>query len=453
MNKKKILIVEDDPVSSALTATYARELGYDVLCTVSTGREAVDSAGSLKPDLVIMDVVLRGNMDGIDAARNIYENYRVPVIFITQSSLDENLDRIRNTNPFGYLIKPVDRHELRVSIEMALLKFSMEMKLKESEERYSSILESISDAVVVVDDDRRITYFNRVAEEMTGAPGPSALGRKVDDIIIFNDAEEGDSSPAETAGGNGKSRILRLSVRESEIPVDLRISAMRDGKGSSKGRVMVFRDVSESIKSENRIHESLKLLRKAMGGVIQAIAFTVEKKDPYTAGHQRKVANIARFIANRMNLSQDIIEGIRMAGVIHDLGKISIPAEILSKPGKITEAEFNLIKSHPQIGYDILKNIDFPWPVAEIVYQHHEHLDGSGYPRGLKEGGILMESKIIAVADVIEAMASHRPYRPSLGIEMALQEIAAHEGTFYDTEVVRTCITIFRTEGITFDDL
>jgi HD-GYP domain-containing protein (c-di-GMP phosphodiesterase class II) len=173
----------------------------------------------------------------------------------------------------------------------------------------------------------------------------------------------------------------------------------------------------------------------------------VETRDPYTAGHQRRVADLARSIATEMNLSVDQINGIRMAATIHDLGKISVPAEILSKPTKLTALEFSLIKTHPQSGYDILKDIDFPWPVARIVLEHHERMNGSGYPNGLTGDNLLMESRILSVADVVESMGSHRPYRPSLGIEAALEEIEKNRGTLYDNTVADACLRLFREKG------
>ena len=177
--------------------------------------------------------------------------------------------------------------------------------------------------------------------------------------------------------------------------------------------------------------------------IIIIVEITVERKDAYTAGHQRRVSDLARTIANEMGLPKEKVEGIRLAGVIHDLGKISIPAEILSKPGRITDLEFALIKTHPQVGYDILKTIVFPWPIAEIVLQHHERLNGSGYPLGLKKKDISLESKILAIVDVVEAMASHRPYRPALGIDKALEEIVKNKNILYDSHAANTCVKLF----------
>jgi len=198
------------------------------------------------------------------------------------------------------------------------------------------------------------------------------------------------------------------------------------------------------------LQETLDKLRKTMMGIIQGMTLTVEVRDPYTAGHQRRVANLARYIGTDMGLSEDQIDGIRTAGVLHDLGKVSVPVELLTKPSCLTEIEFKMIQTHPQVAFDILKGIEFPWPIAQIVYQHHERMDGSGYPFGRSGEGILFEARIIAVADVVEAMVSHRPYRPALGIEAALKEISQKRGTRYDPSVVDACMRVFRDKNFEF---
>ena len=198
---------------------------------------------------------------------------------------------------------------------------------------------------------------------------------------------------------------------------------------------------------EDERQQSVDRLRKALGGTVRAIAAMVETRDPYTAGHQRRVADLARTIATEMGLESGQIEGLRIAGMIHDIGKIVVPAEILSKPTRLTEIEFSLIKNHVQAGYDILKDIEFPWHVARMVLEHHEKMNGSGYPQGLPGDKLLIESRIIAVADVVEAMASHRPYRPGLGIDKALDEISKNRGVLYDQEVVDVCLRLFNEKG------
>jgi putative nucleotidyltransferase with HDIG domain len=191
-------------------------------------------------------------------------------------------------------------------------------------------------------------------------------------------------------------------------------------------------------------------LRQTFIATVNALASTVEMKDPYTAGHQQWVTRLACAIAKEMGLPEEQIEGIRMAGLIHDIGKINIPAEILTKPGHLSEIQYNMVKIHPQVGCDILREIKFPWPVAQIVLQHHERMDGSGYPQGLSGEKIILEARILAVADTVEAMSSHRSYRAAHGKEMALDEISRNRGTLYDPEVVDVCLRLFE-KGFRFD--
>lgn len=204
---------------------------------------------------------------------------------------------------------------------------------------------------------------------------------------------------------------------------------------------------SEHKQAEEELRYALDSLRKAFGTTIQVMVSAVETRDPYTAGHQHRSTALARAIATEMGLPNEKINRIRMAGSIHDIGKLSIPAEILSKPTRLTELEVSLIKEHSRRGYEMLKDVESHWPLAQIVYQHHERMDGSGYPRNLKGGEILMEALIMAVADVVESMASHRPYRPTLGIDAALGEIEKNKGILYDHTVADTCLRLFREKG------
>jgi HD-GYP domain-containing protein (c-di-GMP phosphodiesterase class II) len=202
----------------------------------------------------------------------------------------------------------------------------------------------------------------------------------------------------------------------------------------------IYSDITEREKAAEKIQETLGRLHKALLGVIQVLSVTTEKRDPYTAGHQRRVADLAWAIGQEMGLSMARLEGLRLAGTIHDIGKIAVPAKILSKPTRLTEIEYNLIQYHSQVGYDILQDIDFSWPIGKMILQHHERMDGSGYPNRLKGEAILLEARILAVSDVVEAMASHRPYRPALGIEAALKEVEADKGALYGPAVVAVCL-------------
>jgi PAS domain S-box-containing protein len=215
----------------------------------------------------------------------------------------------------------------------------------------------------------------------------------------------------------------------------------------------IFQDITESKRAEKQLQLTLDRLRKAVSATIQVMVSTVEARDPYTSGHQVRSADLARAIATEMDLPQEKIEGIRMAGSIHDIGKISIPAEILSKPTKLSDIEFSLIKEHANRGYEMLKDVESPWPLAEIVHQHHERMDGSGYPRNLKGEEICIEARILCVADVVEAMASHRPYRPGLGIDAALNEIEKNKGISYDNAVADACLRLFREKGFKLEGI
>jgi HD-GYP domain-containing protein (c-di-GMP phosphodiesterase class II) len=314
-------------------------------------------------------------------------------------------------------------------------------------------LESTADGIVVVNRHGRVVSFNQRFQDLCQIPesimsakddnrvmghimdqvkDPETFLQKVADIYDQPDAEDRDM--IEFKDG----RIFeRCSLPQ------------RIGK-TYVGRVWSFRDMTANKRAEKDLHESFATLRKALDGIIQAVALTVEKRDPYTAGHQRRVADLARGIATKIGLSENQINGIRIAGSIHDLGKTCVPADILSKPGRLTEHEFGIIKAHPEVGYDILKNIEFPWPIAQTILQHHERLDGSGYPVGLKGKNIIVEARIVAVSDVVEAMSSHRPYRPALGIDMALDEIQKGRGTAYDPDAVDACISLFKTDHFKF---
>jgi putative nucleotidyltransferase with HDIG domain/PAS domain S-box-containing protein len=233
---------------------------------------------------------------------------------------------------------------------------------------------------------------------------------------------------------------------------DVSYHPYRNASGEVTHAVVISHDMTEMKLADDQIQQSFAKLQNAMEKTIDSLASTIGMRDPYTANHQRRVTKLACALAREMNLSDDTIDGVRLASLVHDIGKMHVPAEILSKPGKISDVEFDMIETHCRAGYDILKEVDFPWPIAEFVLQHHERLDGSGYPSGLKGDSIFRESRIIAVADVVEAMSSHRPYRPALGMDVALDEIVKERGTLYDSEVVDSCVSLMREKGFTFEE-
>jgi len=226
---------------------------------------------------------------------------------------------------------------------------------------------------------------------------------------------------------------------------------IRDEQGHITDIILTLDDITPYKEAEERVQKGVKQLEKGMVNTIKAMSMVVETRDPYTAGHQDKVARLAVSIAGKMGLKKEIVSGIQMAGMIHDIGKMYIPADILSKPSRLSDIEMQLIRTHALAGYEIMKDIEFPWPVARIILEHHERMNGSGYPNRLKGDDILMEARIIAVADVVDAMASHRPYRPSLGVDRAIDEIKKNKGIFYDSAVVEACLALFTEGADSFD--
>jgi len=287
---------------------------------------------------------------------------------------------------------------------------------------------------------------NNGFEEITGWPRSKALGKTSYEINFWNDTADRAFMINELRSGRD---ILHreFEFRRGDGSVRAGIYSARSIKIDGEAcLIFILQDVTEHKRMDAELQRTLDSLRKAFGTTIQVMISAIEMRDPYTAGHQKRCADIARAIATEMGFAQERIDGIRMVGTIHDIGKLSVPAEILTKPTKLTKIEFSLIKEHSRSGYDMLKNIESPWPLAEIIYQHHERMNGTGYPRKLKGDEILMEARIMAVADVVEAMSAHRPYRAALGIEAALTEIEK-TGVRYDDAVVDACLRLFGDKG------
>ncbi|MFA6414280.1 MAG: PAS domain S-box protein [Syntrophales bacterium] len=319
-----------------------------------------------------------------------------------------------------------------------------EKNLRQSEERYRSIFENAHEGIFRSTPDGKMVMSNQAMASMLGYESPEETVASITDMgrqHYVNPEDRDKLKELIKEHGFIKGYECEHHMKNGSIIwVSMTMHAVRD----EKGHIVYYDGISEDITNRK---ESADRMRKALGATVQAIAVTVETRDPYTAGHQHRVADLARAIATEMNLSVDQIDGIRVAASIHDLGKISVPVELLSKSKRLTDIEFCLIKTHAQSGYDILKDIDFPWPIARIVIEHHERMNGSGYPNGLAGDDILMESRILSVADVVESMASHRPYRPGLGIEASLEEIENKKGILYDDAVADVCLRLFREKG------
>jgi PAS domain S-box-containing protein/putative nucleotidyltransferase with HDIG domain len=348
-----------------------------------------------------------------------------------------------------------------------------EAALKGSEERLRAILEGSPAPTFVIDRRHRVIGWNKALEELTGVRCDAVIDTDEHSKILYGEKRPTvadllvDGAADLTAeirrwyGGHYRRSELLEEAYEATGPfsfpgkearwLHFTSAAVRDARGEMIGAIETMTDISPLKRAEDDLRENVERLRKVMSGVIRAIDVIVETRDPYTAGHQHQVARLAAAIATEMGLPAETVEAIYVAASIHDLGKIYVPAEILSKPGRISDIERGFIRTHPQVGYDILKSIDFPWPIAEIVLQHHERMDGSGYPRGLKDGDIRIEARIIGLADVVESIGSHRPYRPTLGIEKALDEIRANRGILYDPDAVDACLSLFEKKQFAFE--
>ncbi len=334
-----------------------------------------------------------------------------------------------------------------------------EEALKESENKYRLLADNVSDVIFVLDMDMHYTYVSPSVKILRGYEPAEVLKQSAFETLTPSSLEAAMRTISEVVElekteHSELSRTLQLEMVRKDgttVSTEVKLSFIRNENRQTAGILGVTRDITERMRAEQRLKDTLENLSKAVGATIKVLVSAVEARDPYTAGHQIRSADLARSIASEMKLPQEKIDGIRMAGSIHDIGKLSIPAELLAKPTKLTDTEFSLIKEHPQRGYKMLANVESPWPLAQIVYQHHERMNGSGYPRNLKGTEILMEARILAVADVVEAMSSHRPYRPALGTDAALDEIVKNRDILYDPEVVDACIRLFHEKGYSLE--
>jgi len=317
--------------------------------------------------------------------------------------------------------------------------------LEDSNERFRSLVETTSDWIWEISAQGTYTYCSPKVRDLLGFEPEELIGKHLMDIIaikemertkrIFNKLIESRKpfNGFETVCQARDGRVL--VIEKNGVPVF-------DDNGEFQGYRGIARDISERKNALEALKKSRDDLHSSLEETVKSLALAAEKRDPYTAGHQMRVDMLACAIAREMGLMEEKIEGLHFAALLHDIGKISLPSEYLAKPARLSAQERAIIKCHTEVGYDILKNIPFPWPVAQIVYQHHEHLDGSGYPQGLTGKDLLLEAKILTVADVVEAMSSHRPYRPSLGLETALDEIRTGRGILYDAESVDACLRL-----------
>ena len=448
--KNSILIVDDDPKFRKSLCDIIRLQGYPPLA-VAKGKTALDRAKKDRPAVALIDLKLP-DMDGLEVMREIKKRSSdTECIVLTGYGSQESAIEAVNLGAYGYMQKPYDVEQLVLTIRRAVEKQEIHEALRKSEA-------SLAEAQRIArlgnwdwDIEENDLLWSDEIYRIFGL-APQEFGATYEAFLNSVHPEDREFAKASVDEALYEGKPFNIDHRivlpdGSERIVHEQAEVFFDETGNAIRMIGTVQDITERKRADEELQHTLEKLRKALGGIIQAVALTVEAKDPYTAGHQRRATNLARAIATKMGLSEEQIDGICMAGVIHDIGKISVPGEILSKPGRLTDIEFSLIKTHSQVGYDILKPIEFPWPVAQIVLQHHERIDGSGYPAGLKSDEIMLEARILAVADVVEAMCSHRPYRPARSIDEALGEIRQNRGVRYDPEVVDACLSLFSDEG------
>jgi PAS domain S-box-containing protein/putative nucleotidyltransferase with HDIG domain len=464
---KRVLVADDEPSILELLDAILRGDGYQVL-QAPDGKKAVKLAREQSIDVALLDLRMPV-MDGLHALKEIKRiDPTVEVLVMTGQPDMATLKQILDQGAFDYVVKPFTKAEIENSIRNAIQKrdfaaqnalMKQELRerieqverkfeertrdLREQQIKYKQIVENSSDAIVVAQDGK-LKFANPRALELIGGSAEEIANVPFLQLIHPEDRDGVGGEHPKDPGAEDSSavpcfRVLNKDQNSSWVE----LSSVETSWEGSRATLHFMHDITERWLAQHAIEQSMGNLRKALMGTIQAMAMMVEARDPYTAGHQRRVARIAHLIALEMGLGESRSECVRMAGAVHDIGKIALPADILSKPGKLTETEFDLIKDHSQSGYDILREIEFPWPLADIVLQHHERMNGSGYPSGLPGDEISLEARILAVADVVEAMGSHRPYRPALGFGKALDEVSHKKGILYDKDAVEACLRVF----------
>ena len=340
-----------------------------------------------------------------------------------------------------------DQERLRIFLERE----SLMRSLKQSRERFRNLIETTSDWIWEIDSQGKITYASPRVKDLLGYSPEEAIDRTLIDFAPPGAIARNRSIYQQLVGRRQPFNGFEIDCRARDgrmVVLENNAVPIFDGAGEFLGFRGVARDISERRRAMEELEQSRDELHASLEETVSSLSSTVEKRDPYTAGHQQRVAMLACAIARELGLETERIEGLHIAALLHDIGKITLPSEYLAKPARLTSEEKAVVKCHPEVGHEILKTIHFPWPVADIVHQHHEHLDGSGYPQGLTDEHILLEAKILAVADVVEAMSSHRPYRPSLGIARALGEIREGRGSRYHGSSVDACIHLIEKKKI-----
>jgi PAS domain S-box-containing protein/putative nucleotidyltransferase with HDIG domain len=435
----RVLLIEANPedvqfIQEMLAEASAARFELECVDRLAAGlvRLATNNIGVLLLDLDLPD------SQGFDAFAKAYAQApQVPIVVMGNRADEDLAMKTVHEGAQDYLVKG----QITSALLARAIRYAIERKrAEEALHSQALIFDNIHDSIIMTDLTGNIMRWNPAAERMFGYVKDEISCKTLD--VLATRIINGKLRDGRWAGEMNFTR-----KDGTEVVCETAVIPLCDERGTITAVCGVSHDITKHKQAAQELQSSYDKLRETLIVTVNALASTVEMRDPYTAGHQRRVTILACAIAEEMGLTEEQFDGIRLAGLVHDIGKITVPAEILNKPGRISEIELNIIKTHPQAGYNVLKEIEFPWPVARIVLQHHERLDGSGYPEGLKDDRIMPEAKVLAVADVVEAMASHRPYRPALGIEAALHEITMHKGTLYDPDATDICARLFINKG------
>ena len=454
-----VLYAEDSAADADLlgrhAALYAPHLRIEIVPDCKAALARLEGSGPLDIDVLLVDHDLPGRC-GLDLLR---ESRRLrpglPVVLVTGRGSEDVAAAALGLGAADYLAKQPGYLRLLVkALENAHHRSALDREraaLAESEARFRHMAASISEVFWIVSPDNREVHFVSPAfETVWGLPGEAVIADPALwwNSILPEDQEAVRERMATMAAGHASDSLYRIRRPDGTVRwIRDRGHPQMDPGGRLQFITGVAMDVTESRESRDHISRYVARLERAMLHTVEAVSAMGELRDPYTAGHQRRVGELAAAIGEAMGLPADDVKGLRIAGYLHDIGKVSIPAEFLTKPKRLTATEFALVKSHARSGYEIIKNVDFPWPVALTVLQHHERLDGSGYPDGLVGEAVILPARIMAVADTVEAMASDRPYRAGLGIEAALAEVESQAGRLFDAQVVAACLALFRRDG------
>ncbi|RPH49061.1 MAG: PAS domain S-box protein [Desulfobacteraceae bacterium] len=449
MKKLRILNLEDNPNDSDLIQELLEDGGIECEITrVETGEEFISACDKSGFDIILSDYSLP-SFDGLSALKIANEKCSdIPFIFVSgKMGEDIAVESLKN-GAVDYILKS-NFKRLAASVKRALKDAELrttrrqaEKALQESEERYRMLFENSMDAIILSVPDGKILATNPETCRMLRYNENELRDLYRNDVVDVTDPRLIPALEERSRTGKFKGELSLIRKDRTMFPCEISSVIFHDSDGAERVS-MIIRDITERKQKEES-------QRKFINGMVHAMVLAVEARDPYTAGHQRRVAQLAAAIAKEMDLPALKIEGIERAAAIHDIGKISVPADLLSKPTVLSEIEYQMVQIHPEEGYKIFKEIEFPWPIALIILQHHERLDGSGYPNRLRGDEILTETLVVSVADVVEAISSHRPYRPAYGINFAMDEISKNRGILYDPDAVDACLKLFNKKGFKF---